>query len=141
MTEEEGVTDSEDVVTGGRNLLSVPAPGGDGEEGAAFRVGDFGGTMADSFEIGGVGQGGTGIEQEGCASLHLQRCSCWTEGLSTGLSGVPTNGMSGQSLELDASHMQNEACMLIMLTSLAVEWASLLVKPRLSKSCKTFGAQ
>ena len=86
MTEEEGVTDSEDVVTGGRNLLSVPAPGGDGEEGAALRVGDFGGTMADSFEIGGVGQGGTGIEQEGCASLHLQRCSCWTEGLSTGLS-------------------------------------------------------
>ena len=81
------------------------------------------------------------IEHEGCASLHLQRCSCWTEGLSTGLSGVPTNGMSGQSLELDASHMQNEACMLIMLTSLAVVWASLLVKPRRSKSCKTFGAQ
>ena len=63
MTEEEGVTDSEDVVTGGRNLLSVPAPGGDGEEGAALRVGDFGGTMADFFEIGGLGQGALGLNR------------------------------------------------------------------------------
>ena len=29
--------------------------------------------------------------------------------------------------------------MLIMLKSLAVEWASFLVKPSLSKSCKAFG--
>ena len=135
MSEEEGFTNSEVVVTNGRILLSIPAPGGDGEEDAALRVGDLGGSMADSFEIGGVEQGGTGIEHA------FADCSCWTKGLSTGLSGVPTNGMSGQSLELDASQMQNGACMLIMLTSLAVVWASLFVKPRLSKSCKTFGAQ
>ena len=51
MSEEEGFTDSENVITRGRNLLSVPAPGGDGEEGAALRVGDLRGTMADSFHI------------------------------------------------------------------------------------------
>ena len=61
MSEKEGFTDSEVVVTRGRNLLSIPAPGGDGEEVAALRVGDLGDTKADSFEIGGVGQGALGL--------------------------------------------------------------------------------
>ena len=46
MSEEEGFTNSEVIVTNGRILLSVPAPGVGGEEDAALRVGDLGGTMA-----------------------------------------------------------------------------------------------
>ena len=66
MSEEEGFTNSEVVVTNGRILLSIPAPGGDGKEDAALRVGDLGGSMADSFEIGGVEQGALGL------NMHLQ---------------------------------------------------------------------
>ena len=130
------------LFTGGRILLIVPVPGGYGRQGATQRVGDLGGTLAESFKIiRGEGQRYTGIEHVGCTSFHLQRFSCWTEGLLRGLSGVPNKGMSSNLLELDASIMPNEACMLNMLTSLAVLWANLFVKSSCSKICKTFRTQ
>ena len=50
----------------------------------------------------------------------LQEGNLSTDGISTGLSGVPTKGGLVHSLEFDASQIVKEDCMLIMLTSLVV---------------------